>query len=116
MKGKALLLHGAGASAGLAAAFPALADTGQTGSWNHHEMMWGGGTHWFMGPIMMLLFVIVAVAVVALVIRGLGGPGGGTPHASRDSGSSALEILEERFARGEIDEEEFRKVKRALEE
>lgn len=112
MNGKALLVKGASANVGLAIAVPALADTRQTESWGHHGMMWNGGMHWVMGPIMMLLFLIVAVAIVALVIRWIGG----TPQATQTSNSSARRILEERFARGEIDEDEFRKRKRALDE
>lgn len=112
MNGKALLLKGAGASVGLAITVPALADTRQTDGWGNHGMMWNGGMHWIMGPIMMLLFLIVAVAVVALVIRSIGG----IPQSSQTSSSSARQTLEERFARGEIDEEEFRKKKKALEE
>jgi putative membrane protein len=112
MNGKALLLKGAGASVGLAATFPALADTGQTDAWGHHGMMWDGGIHWVIGPIMMLLFLIGAVTVVALVIRSVGG----SSQSSQTSSGSARQTLEERFARGEIDEEEFRKKKKALEE
>lgn len=112
MNGKALLLKAVGASAGLAMTVPALADTRQTDAWGHHGMMWNGGMHWIMGSIMMLLFLIVAVAVLALVIRWVGG----TPQSVQTSSSSARRTLEERFARGEIDEEEFRKRKKALEE
>ena len=98
---------------GLTAGIPAVAANGQPGTWSHHGMMWGGGSGWFMGPFMMLLFLLVVVAVVVLVVRWLGGSGGlpGTVQ-----GSNARRILEERFARGEIDEEEFRRRKQALEE
>ena len=75
-------------------------------------MMWNGGIHWIIGPIMMVLFLIGAAAVVALVIRWLGA----TPHSPESSGSSAHRMLEERFARGELDEEEFRQRKKTLEE
>ncbi|MDX1607292.1 MAG: SHOCT domain-containing protein [Candidatus Competibacterales bacterium] len=99
-----------GALAGVMLPVAALAN-GSSGSGYgyHHDMMWGGG--WFLGPLVMLLFLAAAVAVVVLVLRwlGVGGPAGGQDD-------SALRILEERFARGEIDEEEFRQRKRALEE
>lgn len=106
------------ACAGIALVFSvsAVANGTGDGSWGHHGMMWnGGGMGWFIGPIMMLLFLAAAVAVVVLVVRALGGHG--VPHGAQSTReNSALRILEERFARGEIDAEEFRQRKRALEE
>ena len=59
----------------------------------------------YFGPIMMLIFLAVFIAVVYLVMRG----------ASRGShGEHALGILKERFARGEIDEAEFEQRRRVL--
>ena len=112
MNGKALLLKGTGAIVGLAITAPAFAETRQAGDWGYHGMMWNGGMHWIMGPIMMLMFLIVVVAVVVIVIRSIGG----TAKSDRTSSNSARRILEERFARGEIDEDEFRKKKRALDD
>jgi len=60
---------------------------------------------------MMLLFIAAVVVLVVLAVRWLGGTGGATPRASQ---SRALEILKERFARGEIDKEEFEERRRAL--
>ncbi len=71
--------------------------------------MWGGGAHWIIGPIMMVLFVAAIVAVVVLIVRWLGGGAGGTRGSK-----SALDIIEERFARGEIDKEEFEQRRQAL--
>lgn len=97
---------------GLTAAVPAIAQPASSGDyWGHPGMMWGGG--WFMGPLMMLLWMAVIVGLVVLVLRWIGGPGDSSGSGST---SSARKILEERFARGEIDEEEFRKRKQALEE
>jgi putative membrane protein len=66
------------------------------------EMMWGygsGAAGWWM-VVESLIWVFVAVAIVAGVVFLLrGGLGNG--------GKSAREILEERFAKGEIDEDEF---------
>jgi putative membrane protein len=73
--------------------------------------MWGGG--WFMGPLMMIIWMAIIVGLVVLVLRWIGGPGDSIGSGST---SSARKILEERFARGEIDEDEFRKRKQALEE
>ncbi|MEF8834097.1 MAG: SHOCT domain-containing protein [Halofilum sp. (in: g-proteobacteria)] len=96
--------------AGLTATVPAFAQS-PSGGWNHPGMMWNGG--WFMGPLMMLLFLVIVVAVVVLAVRWLGGDVG---TDSQRPSSSARKILEERFSRGEIDEEEFRKRKQALDE
>ncbi len=111
-----LLGRSVGAGLGLVVSFPVIANGTADGPWGHHGMMWnGGGMGWFMGPIIMLLFIAAAAAIVVLIVRSLGGHGVSQgAHSTRDT--SALRILEERFARGEIDEEEFRKRKRALEE
>ena len=98
--------------AGMGAAAPVLAQPRGDEYWPH--MMWGGGCMLF-GPLFMI-FVIAAVVVgVVLLVRWLGGPGqGGLPtQAPR---KSPLDILKERFARGEIDKEEFEERRRVLEE
>ncbi len=76
--------------------------------------MWDGGWHgWFFGPIMMIVFIAVAVVVVVLLVRWLGSPGhGGTQHQLPSK--APLDILNERFARGEIDKEEFEERRRIL--
>lgn len=95
----------------------AAAQVGETpdryGSLYHgHEMMWGGG-QWggfgmFLGPIFMILLVIGIVAGIIYVLR-LFGVGIG-PHTN----DSAMTLLKERFAKGEIDTEEFTARKKAL--
>jgi len=64
---------------------------------------WGGIT---MGIIVV---VLVLVVVVALFRNGQNGRSG-----SGNSGNRGLEILEERFARGEITPEQFRSMKGEL--
>lgn len=75
---------------------------------------WGWG-HMAMGSIMMLLFWGGLIVLIVLAVRWLGnGParaGGGTSVEKR-----AIDILEERFARGEIDKEEFEERRRLLSE
>jgi putative membrane protein len=72
---------------------------------------WGGGAWMLFGPFMMILFVALIVVAVVLLVRWLGGP-------SRWDGSapakSALDILKERFARGEIDKQEYEEKRRIL--
>ena len=74
------------------------------------HMMWGGG--WFLGPIMMLIFLAIIVFVVVLLVRWLW-PGGSIAQSGANS-KSAMNILEERFARGEIEKEEFEEKKRVI--
>lgn len=100
--------------AGMAALIssPVLAQQPQGPSYRPH--MWDGGWHgWFFGPIMMIVFIAVAVVVVVLLVRWLGAPGhGGIPHGPL--GKTPLDILKESFARGEIDKEEFEERRRVL--
>jgi len=81
---------------------------GEFGWRDGHMMGWGG---WFMGPIMMLIFLALLVGAIVLIARLLRGD-----TASRRDRSSdrPLEILRERFAKGEIDAEEFEARKEAL--
>jgi len=78
-----------------------------------HPHMWDYG--WGMmivGPLMMLLLVAAVVVVVVLLVRWLGG---GPARTAGDAGQGrALDILRERFARGEIDKEEFEERRRLL--
>ncbi len=72
----------------------------------YHGMMgWGG---FLFGPIMMILIVAAVVAMVVMLLRWFG-------IGSRDTTRrGALDILEERFARGEIDKDEFEERRRTL--
>jgi putative membrane protein len=66
-----------------------------------------------LGPFMMIIFIVVLVAAVVLLLRWLGGP----PHAHGPyppAGKSAIDILKERFARGEIDKQEFEDRRKTL--
>jgi len=72
---------------------------------------WGMG--WFGGIFMMLFWVLIIIALVFFIrwlVR--------TSDNRADKGMSqsrALEILKERYARGEIDTEEFEQRRRPLE-
>ena len=88
----------------------ALAD--QTGGYHGHEMMGGWGPM-ILGPLMMLLVVAVIVVLVVLAVRWLGGAGAHPgPQAPE---KTPLEILKQRFAQGEIDQEDFEARRRTLE-
>ncbi len=67
--------------------------------WWDHMSGTGGGWMWLWGTLMMLTWVAVIAAAVWLVARSL--------SAGRPS-SGAREILDERYARGELTTEEYR--------
>jgi putative membrane protein len=66
----------------------------------HDRMMGGGAGWWVWGVFMMIVMLAIVALVVWLIVR--------SSHlgAERHS-SSAREILSERFARGEIDADEY---------
>ena len=75
--------------------------------------MLDGGERGFYAVAMPMIVVIAAiVGVIVLLVRWL------TPARPQRGGSerTALGILEERFARGEIDAQEFQERRRTLEE
>ncbi len=72
----------------------------------HHGSWWGGG--WgLLGALIMIAFWTLVVVLIIGLVRGGRGAG------DRTSGS-AIHILEERYARGEIDREEFLERRAAL--
>ena len=80
-----------------------------------HPHMWGHGGGWgwmIFGPLMMIVVIASIVALVVLLVRWLGG--GARPAESAPPGKAPLDILKARFARGEIDKEEYEERKRLL--
>ena len=81
-----------------------------TGYWQMPQgMMIGGGAG--LGILMLLFWVVVIVALVLLIAALFSGgrDGQGAPRAE-----SPLEILQKRYARGEIDREQFDLMRRDL--
>lgn len=72
--------------------------------------MWGWG-HMMFGGVMMLLFWALLIAVIVLAVRWL--IQDRSPPASSGP-TTALQALEERFARGEIDQAEFEQRRQVL--
>ena len=79
-------------------------------------MMWplfgwgfGGGLWWIMPVLMIVFWGLVIWGIVALVRRG-----GAWCGDSRSNTESALDILKKRYARGEINKDEFEAKKRDL--
>lgn len=77
-------------------------------------MMWGiDRVNWILGLLMMVLFWGGLVVLVVFALRGR------DASQRRDGGgansSDARSILDERFARGEVSEDEFEQKRRVLE-
>ncbi|HSH28935.1 MAG TPA: SHOCT domain-containing protein [Thiohalobacter sp.] len=74
-----------------------------------HSEDWGWG---FLGHGIGLLFWIVAIVLIVGLVVGLSGRGGGGGSRSTPS---AREILKQRYAKGEIDREEYERKMKDLE-
>jgi len=75
-------------------------------------MMWGGEPHFMGGILAVVVTIILAALIISLVRSSHGMRGKGTHwHMS----NSAMDILKERYAKGEIDKAEFEEKKKDLE-
>ncbi len=75
--------------------------------WGHM----GDGAGMSFGGLFVILFWAVVVAAIAILVRWLVG---GAPRMNAPRDKSALDILKERYARGEIGKDEFEQKKRDL--
>ena len=71
-------------------------------------MGWGMG----FGGLWMILFWGLIIFGIVAIIKWLGNSGNGTLPKQK----TALDILKERYARGEIDEQEYQQKRRELEQ
>ena len=124
------------------AALPALAQQQEQAAPNvpaapygYGHMMWGGPWGWpaggpgwswhpfmIVGPIFVVLAIIGVMVIFVWLVRwatqgypflGHGHHHGGCPHCG-GHGRAALDILDERFAKGEIDKAEFEEKRKLL--
>jgi len=89
----------------------AWANAGKEG-YSGYGHMGGGMGHWMWGPLMMIVVLAVIVAIVVLVVRWMGGTAAGGPRGPAEK--SPLDILKERYARGEMTTEDFEERRKAL--
>lgn len=76
-------------------------------------MWWGSG--WYgmvLGPLVMILGLAVAIALALALTRWSGGTSAGQAQGSPPE--TALDILKKRFARGDIDKDEYEERRRLL--
>lgn len=76
---------------------------------------WGASWMWFMWPMMLVALVAMVVFLARGKSRSSSFPGESSPRSTRDSGPGrAQEILADRYARGEISDDEYRDQLRHL--
>lgn len=79
-----------------------------------HGMMWGdqwGGFGMIFGPIFMILILVAIVVGIVYALKYMGAIN--LPSNASGSGK-ALDLLKDRYARGEIDHQEFDERKKRL--
>jgi len=93
------MIRFAGGTVAALAAGPVLAD-----SYDGYGHMWGGG---MMGWLIMVAFWALVIVLAVMAARAM--------SARNGNSGSALDILRERYARGEIDEDDFDRRRAVLE-
>jgi putative membrane protein len=109
------------------AALPALAQQQeQAAPYGHGHVIWGWHPFMIVGPIFVLLAIIGIMVIFVWLVRwatqgypfyghGFHHVHGGCPYCGGPGrGRAALDILDERFAKGEIDKAEFEEKRKLL--
>jgi putative membrane protein len=76
--------------------------------------MWNWGGMIMMGLVSLLILALLIGLIVAIVLLVRSGQRAGTAMTGNVPRGSALEILKERYARGEITREEYQDMRRDL--
>ncbi len=74
------------------------------------NMMYGYGIWWLIGTVLMILFWVSIILLVIWVARSL------FPRERRSERDQAMEILRQRYAKGEINAAEYEQARARLEE
>jgi putative membrane protein len=75
-----------------------------------YDMMSGWGGIWF-GPILMFLIPLTLVLLIVWLVKAFASG----RSASNMNDANARKILDERYAKGEVDDEEYQRRRSALE-
>lgn len=78
-------------------------------------MMWGWGFGGFFMMFMMVIFWALIIVGIVFAVRAFSGAGTTMVGVGGVGKTRAIEILKERYARGEINTEEYESKKRELE-
>jgi putative membrane protein len=93
---------------------PALAQPGRYSDWHMGRWMMGDwGMGWF-GMIFMIIFWGLIIVGLVLLIRWLIQNTSSRASSDVSTGSKAMDILKERYAKGEINRDEFESMKKDL--
>ncbi len=93
---------------------PAFAQPGGYRNWHMGRWMMGDwGMGWF-GMIFMLLFWVLIIVGIVFLIRWLVQNTGNRNPSGVGTGSQAMDILKERYAKGEITRDEFESMKKEI--
>lgn len=82
--------------------------------WHMHDFMWHGMVRGGFMFVMALVWIVVLALIIWVVVTAVQKTGGLDTSSSPSRENSALEILKERYARGEIDKQEFEEKKKDL--
>ena len=75
-----------------------------------------GGGYWMMGPWIFFPFFFIIGIVFIIYFMSNGGPMGCGHNNYQDKEENLFEILKNRYAKGEINKEEFEEMKKDLKE
>lgn len=110
------LIGGLGALALVAMAFTlttmGMNNTGVMPMWDGHMWGMGGGLGWGLMWIVGLFWMVILVAIPIVLIYWFVG---GRTRTDEEADDGALTVLRERYARGEIDDEEYEARRAKLE-
>ena len=87
--------------------------------WGGNGWMWNGGGWgwgWIVGAVVLVVLFALVITAIILTVRYLSEGGGHRGPGSPQQAWGAEDVLGERFARGEIDEDEYRRRMSALQE
>jgi putative membrane protein len=92
----------------------ALAQQGGYNNWYMGRGMMGGWGMGGFGMIFMLIFWVLVIVGVIFLIRWLAQNTGKKGHSSTGTGSQAMDILKERYVRGDITRDQFETMKKEI--
>jgi putative membrane protein len=93
---------------------PALAQTGRYNDWHMGRWMMGGWGMGWLGMLIMIIFWGLIIAGVVSLIRWLVQNTGSNRNENDSMRPKAIDILKERYARGEINRNEYETMKRDI--